>query len=67
MMMKMILCAYTQSVFSGRKIEALTKDNIRMMWLSQSYQPSYRTLNRFRVNPLVNTLLWGCFVQTDGK
>ncbi|PZL74294.1 IS5/IS1182 family transposase, partial [Enterococcus plantarum] len=35
MMMKMILCAYTQSVFSGRKIEALTKDSIRMMWLTQ--------------------------------
>ncbi|OEG11403.1 hypothetical protein BCR21_08885 [Enterococcus ureasiticus] len=34
-----------------------------MMWLSQSYQPSYRTINRFRVNPLVNTLLRECFVQ----
>lgn len=63
MMMKMILCAYTQSVFSGRKIEALTKDSIRMMWLTQSYQPSYRTINRFRVNPLVNALLRECFVQ----
>ncbi|MBO0467227.1 transposase [Enterococcus plantarum] len=63
MMMKMILYAYTQSVFSGRKIEALTKDSIRMMWLTQSYQPSYRTINRFRVNPLVNTLLRECFVQ----
>lgn len=59
----MILCAYTQSVFSGRKIEALTKDSIRMMWLTQRYQPSYRTINRFRVNPLVNTLLRECFVQ----
>lgn len=63
MMMKMILCAYTQSVFSGRKIEALTKDSIRMMWLTQSYQPSYRSINRFRVNPLVNALLRECFVQ----
>ena|SRR5699024_9189509 len=33
--MKIILCAYTQSVFSGRKIEALLKDSIRMMWLAQ--------------------------------
>ncbi len=63
MMMKMILCAYAQSVFSGRKIEALTKDSIRMMRLTQSYQPSYRTINRFRVNPLVNTLLREYFVQ----
>ena len=34
MMMKIILCAYTQSVFSGRKIEALLKDSLRMMWLA---------------------------------
>ena len=63
MMMKVILCAYTQSVFSGRKIEALLKDSIRMMWLSQGYEPSYRTINRFRVHPEVQALLRQCFVQ----
>ena len=31
MMLKIILCAYSQSVFSGRKIEGLLKDSIRMM------------------------------------
>src|SRR5699024_11432184 len=46
MMMKIILCAYMQSVFSGRKIEALLKDSVRMMWLAQGYEPSYRTINR---------------------
>ena len=34
MMLKIILCGYTQSVFSGRKIEALLKDSVRMMWLA---------------------------------
>src|SRR5690554_3501559 len=63
MMMKVILCAYTQSVFSGRKIEALLKDSIRMMWLAQGYEPSYRTINRFRTNPKVAELLRQCFVQ----
>ncbi|MFV8830586.1 IS1182 family transposase [Alkalihalobacterium sp. APHAB7] len=63
MMMKVILCAYTQSVFSGRKIEALLKDSIRMMWLAQGYEPSYRTINRFRVHPEVQDLLRQCFVQ----
>lgn len=63
MMMKVILCAYTQSVFSGRKIEALLKDSVRMMWLAQGYEPSYRTLNRFRVDPEVKELLRQCFVQ----
>ena len=36
MMLKVILYAYTQSVFSGRKIEKLLNDSIRMMWLSQN-------------------------------
>lgn len=63
MMIKIILCAYTQSVFSGRKIEALLKDSVRMMWLAQDYQPTYRTINRFRVHPDVQVLLRECFVQ----
>lgn len=67
MMMKIILCAYTQSVFSGRKIEALIKDSIRMMWLAQGYEPSYRTINRFRTNPKVAELLRQCFVQFRSK
>ncbi|MGM9928755.1 MAG: IS1182 family transposase [Bacillus sp. (in: firmicutes)] len=63
MMLKIILCAYTQSVFSGRKMEALLKDSIRMMWLAQGYEPSYRTINRFRVQPEVKELIRQCFVQ----
>ena len=63
MMLKVILCAYTQSVFSGRKIEALLKDSIRMMWLAQGYEPTYRTINRFRVHPEVKELIRQCFVQ----
>ena len=63
MMMKIVLCAYTQSVFSGRKIENLLKDSIRMMWLAQGYEPSYRTINRFRVHSEVKELLRQCFVQ----
>ncbi|MEK5520862.1 IS1182 family transposase [Heyndrickxia sp. FSL W8-0423] len=63
MMLKIILCAYTQSVFSGRKIEALLKDSIRMMWLAQGHEPSYRTINRFRVQPEVKNLIRQCFVQ----
>src|SRR5699024_10139777 len=67
MMMKVILCAYTQSVFSGRKIEALLKDSVRMMWLAQGYEPTYRTINRFRTNPLVEKFLRQCFVQFRSK
>ena len=28
-----------------------------MMWLSQNQKPSYKTINRFRVNPKVDALL----------
>ncbi|WP_338041140.1 IS1182 family transposase [Macrococcus brunensis] len=57
MMLKIILYSYTQSVFSGRRIEASLNDSIRMMWLSQEQKPSYRTINRFRVHPVMDDLL----------
>ncbi len=63
MMLKIILCAYTQSVFSGRRMEALLKDSLRMMWLAQGYEPTYRTINRFRVHSEVKELIRQCFVQ----
>ena len=63
MMLKIILCGYTQSLFSGRKIEAALVDSIRMRWLSQNQRPSYRTINRFRSDERVKPLLEACFVQ----
>ncbi|CXY54128.1 IS1272 transposase [Staphylococcus aureus] len=63
MMLKVILYAYTQSVFSGRKIEKMLNDSIRMMWLSQNQKPSYKTINQFRVNPKVDALLESLFIQ----
>ncbi|TDL95225.1 transposase, partial [Macrococcus brunensis] len=57
MMLKIILYSYTQSVFSDRRIEASLNDSIRMMWLSQEQKPSYRTINRFRVHPVMDDLL----------
>ena len=48
MILKVVLYAYTQSVFLGRKIEKLLNDSIRMMWLSQNQKPSYKTINRFK-------------------
>ncbi len=53
----------TQSVFSGRKIEKMLNDSIRMMWLSQNQKPSYKTINQFRVNPKVDALLESLFIQ----
>lgn len=63
MLLKILLCAYTQGIFSGRKIEASVKDSLRMMWLAQGETPSYRTINRFRVHEHTQALLQACFTQ----
>ena len=63
MMLKIILYAYTQSVFSGRRIEKLLHDSIRMMQLAQDQIPSYKTINRFRVNPNTDALIESLFIQ----
>ena len=60
---KIILYAYTQSVFSGRRIEKLLHDSIRMMWLAQNQTLSYKTINRFRVNPNTDALIESLFIQ----
>ncbi len=49
--------------FQDAKIEGLLKDSIRMMWLAQGYEPSYRTINRFRVQPEAKEFIRQCFVQ----
>ena len=36
---------------------------IRVMWLSQNQKLSYKTINRFRVNPRVDALLESLFIQ----
>lgn len=62
-MLKIILYSYTQSIFSGRRIESFLKDSKRMDWLSQGQTPSYRTINRFRINPIMDKLLQLLYVN----
>ena len=63
MMVKITLCAYAQGIRSGRKIEDLVKDSIRMRWLARENEPSYRTINRFRTEEPTAKLLESCFIQ----
>lgn len=63
MMFGVLLCAYAQGVTSGRKIEALLQDSIRMRWLTQAQFPDFRTINRFRIHPLMDQLLETAFLQ----
>lgn len=48
MMLKVLVYAYMNNVYSGRKIETLLFENINFMWLSGYSRPDFRTINLFR-------------------
>ena len=48
MMLKILLYAYTQKVYSSRAIEAMLTENLPMMWLAAMQTPDHRTINEFR-------------------
>jgi transposase len=48
MLMKVLVYAYTQQLYSSRKIAKALRENIYFMWLSGNQQPDFRTINRFR-------------------
>ncbi len=58
MLLSVILCAYIQGGYSGRQIQNMLIDSIRMRYLSQDQIPNFRTINRFRVHPIMNGKRW---------
>lgn len=48
MMVKIIVYAYTQRIYSSRLIEKALDENKYFMWLSGNQLPDFRTINRFR-------------------
>jgi transposase len=48
MMLKVILYAYSNRIYSSRQIAKQLTENIIFMWLSGEQQPDFRTINRFR-------------------
>jgi transposase len=48
MLVKVIIYAYTQRIFSSRQIAKALRENINFMWLSGMNRPDHRTINRFR-------------------
>jgi len=48
MMLKIILYGYSQKVYSCRRIEKMTQENLPAMWLASMQQPDFRTINEFR-------------------
>ncbi len=56
-MLKLVLFAYTRSVFTSRKIEQLAEESLPARWLTQEMVPSYRTIARFRISEELETLI----------
>jgi transposase len=48
MLLKVLVYAYTQKIYSSRRIARALRENIHFMWLSSGNQPDFRTINDFR-------------------
>lgn len=48
MLLKVLVYAYMNNVYSSRRIETLVHENIHFMWLSAMQKPDHNTINRFR-------------------
>lgn len=56
MMVKAILYAYSQQIYSTRRIAKALREDINFLWLSRMNQPDFRTINRFRGEILRETI-----------
>lgn len=56
MLLKVLVYAYINNIYSSRKIEAALKENIHFMWLSGMSRPDHNTINRFRSERLKKVL-----------
>lgn len=50
MMVKVIVYAYSQRIYSSRRIAKALRENIYFMWISGNSTPDFRTINRFRAS-----------------
>ena len=48
MMLKVLVYAYSQKIYTSRKIAAALRENIYFMWISGGNTPDFRTINGFR-------------------
>lgn len=56
MLLKVLVYAYINNIYSSRKIEEAVCQNINYMWLSGMSKPDHNTINRFRGKRLQHTL-----------
>jgi hypothetical protein len=56
MLLKVLVFAYINNIYSSRKIEEALLQNINFMWLSGMSKPDHNTINRFRGKRLQKSL-----------
>ena len=56
MLLKVLVYAYINNIYSSRKIEEAVQNNIHFMWLSGMNKPDHNTINRFRGEKLKEPL-----------
>lgn len=56
LMLKLIVYAYLRNVYSSRRIEELSRNDIRFLWLSGMNVPDHNTINWFRSGRLKGML-----------
>lgn len=49
MLLKVLVYAYTEKIYSCRKIAKSLRENINFMWIAAGNKPDFRTINRFRL------------------
>jgi len=52
MMMKILVYAYIEKIYSSRRIAKALRENVNFMWLSAKSRPDFRTINNFRSSRL---------------
>ena len=65
MLVSTLLFAYSQGIFSGRKIEKMMIENLAMQYLTGQLVVSYRTINRFRVAEGMEELIRDLFIDLN--
>ena len=62
MMLKVLVYAYTQKIYTARKIAKALRENIYFMWISGKQTPNFRTINLFR-STIMKDIIDEVFVQ----
>jgi transposase len=56
MLLKILVYGYIDRLYSSRRLEKATRENVNFMWLTGQRTPDHNTINRFRKGQLKDTV-----------